>query len=128
MTANDAAFRALAKAFANDPRVSPPGDERGRFGSNGFKVDGKIFAMSVAGALVVKLPKVEIDAIVAEGRGERLTMGKGRVMKEWLVVREPPAKWRAIVTRARLFVGDGDMRGRAVPRAVDKRVKARTSR
>jgi hypothetical protein len=106
MTTIDAAFRALAETFANDPRVTPPAEARGRFGANGFKVDGKIFAMCVGDALVVKLPKDEIDAAVAEGRGERLRMGKGRVMKEWLVVHEPPAKWRAIVARARELVGD----------------------
>lgn len=107
MTATDTAYHALARVFAGDPRVTPPTETRGRFGANGFKVDGKIFAMCVGGSLVVKLPKDEIDAAVAEGRGERLRMGEGRVMREWLVVHEPPTKWSAIVGRARRFVGDG---------------------
>lgn len=102
--APDAAYHALASAFARDPRVTPPADVRGRFGANGYKVDGKIFAMSVGGALVVKLPKGEIDAAIAAGHGERLAMG-GRVMKEWLVVTGAPATWKAFVRRARAFVG-----------------------
>jgi len=107
VTASDAAYRALAKAFARDPRVTPPAEERGGFGSNGYRVDGKIFAMRVGGALAVKLPKTEVDAAVAEGRGERLRMG-GRVMKEWLVVNSPPTKWNAVVKRSRKFVGGGE--------------------
>lgn len=101
---SDSAYRALAEAFVHDARVTPPVAGRGRFGSNGYKVDGKVFAMRVDGALVVKLPQREIAAAIAEGRGERLTMG-GRAMKEWLVVKSPPARWRAIAERARAFVG-----------------------
>lgn len=101
--APDAAYHALAREFARDPRVTPPAAERGRFGANGYKVDGKVFAMSVGGALVVKLSKREVDAAIAAGQGERLAMG-GRVMKEWLVVDGSPATWRALARRARAFV------------------------
>jgi len=59
--------------------------------------------MSVRGALVVKLPAREVDEAVAGGRGERLVMGRGRVMKEWLVVHKERL-WSAIARRARDFV------------------------
>lgn len=100
----DAAYAALARAFEGDPSVTPPNETRGKFGANGLRVDGKIFAMSVRGALVVKLPRNEIDDAVAAGRGERLSMGRGRVMKEWLVVHEAEDRWPAIARRARAFV------------------------
>jgi len=99
-----AAYRALAAAFADDPRVTPPAEERGRFGSNGYAVDGKVFAMSVDGALVVKLSKADVDAAIADGHGARLTMGT-REMKEWLVVTAPASRWRDYAERARRFVG-----------------------
>lgn len=105
------AYAALVRAFADDPRVSAPEPRRGAFGTNGLKVDGKIFAMLVRGALVVKLPKAEVDAAVADGRGERLSMGEGRVTKEWLVVHTPPSTWLALASRARAFVGAPARRG-----------------
>jgi len=100
----EAAYAALASKLTADARVTPPADKRGKFGSNGFKVDGKVFAMWVRGALVVKLPQSEVDAAVAAERGERLSMGK-RVMKEWLVVREDEHRWPAIARRACAHVG-----------------------
>lgn len=99
----DAAFTVLVRTFRADPRVTLPSASRGKFGSNGLKVDGKIFAMSLRGALVVKLPASEIDEAVSAGRGERLSMGR-RVMKEWLVVHEDGRHWPAIARRARAFV------------------------
>lgn len=108
---SDAAYGALARGFADDPRVTLPTERRGKFGGNGLKVDGKVFAMWVRGALVVKLPRSEIDAAVAAARGERLSMGPGRVMKEWLVVHEARHRWPAIARRARAFVA-GEIRPR----------------
>lgn len=98
------AFAGLVRTFAGDRRITLPEAKRGKFGSNGLKVDGKIFAMWVRGALVVKLPQREVDDAVAAARGERLSMGRRHVMKEWLVVREDQRRWPAIVCRARQFV------------------------
>lgn len=101
------AFSRLTRAFADDPRVSLPasGSTRGRFGTNGLRVDQKIFAMWVAGALVVKLPSAEVDEAVAANHGSRLEMGKGRVMREWLVVDRPEREWLELAKRALRFVG-----------------------
>lgn len=98
------AYAALSAVFADDEAVTAPSAKRGKFGTNGFKVHGKVFAMWAQGALVVKLPSAEVEASVADGRGERFTMGAGRVMREWLVVREPTSRWPDIVRRARAFV------------------------
>ena len=101
----DPAYARLTRSFTGDERVTLPADKRGKFGSNGLKVDGKIFAMWVRGALVVKLPKADIDTLAAAGHGERLSMGPGRVIKEWLVVKQPERKWLELARRAHAFVG-----------------------
>jgi hypothetical protein len=77
------------------------------FGDNGEKVNGKLFALDVRGALVVKLPKARVDALVAAGKGTRFEPGPGRVMKEWLVVDAPPATRAALKREARAFVDGG---------------------
>ena len=103
-TQGEAAYAALARKLGADTLAAVPGAKRGQFAGNGLKVDGKVFAMWVRDALVVKLPPSEIEAAVAAERGERLSMGK-RVMKEWLVVREDERRWPAIARRARAYVG-----------------------
>jgi TfoX/Sxy family transcriptional regulator of competence genes len=37
------------------------------FGSDGLKVDGKVFALSVRGGLVVKLARARVEGLVASG-------------------------------------------------------------
>jgi TfoX/Sxy family transcriptional regulator of competence genes len=102
-----AAFEGIVAAFARDPRVTPPAAERGAFGSNGLKVDGKIFAMLVRGSLVLKLPREVVEALVASGRGEPFETGGGRVMKEWVVIRDVQAKWLELAREAHAFVDGG---------------------
>lgn len=102
-----AAYQTLVRSFADDERVTLPTGTRGRFGEASLRVDGKIFAMWVRDALVVKLPPASIDAAIAAGRGERLAMGPKRVMRQWLVVREPEKRWAAIARRALEYVSEG---------------------
>ncbi len=75
-----------------------------RFGTNGLKVNGKLFAMSVRGKLVVKLPKDRVDTLVASGVGERFDPGHGRVMKEWLEVAGAKTSWVDLTKEAHDFV------------------------
>jgi TfoX/Sxy family transcriptional regulator of competence genes len=104
-----AAYASLGRRFADQPRVTLPASKRGKFGSSALKVDGKIFAMLVRGALAVKLSPGEVESAKIAGRGEPLAMGRGRVMKEWLLVNEPPQRWYAVAERARAFVA-GEVR------------------
>lgn len=97
-------FAALVAAFEKTPGVTREGTG---FGSAGLKVGGKIFAMLVRGALVVKLPRARVDAFVVAGEGERYDPRRdGRLMKEWLVA--GPAldeDWLSLAREALAFVG-----------------------
>jgi hypothetical protein len=72
--------------------------------SSVLNVNGKIFAMCRKGELVVKLPKERVDELVAERKGVRFDPGRGRTMKEWIVI--PPRKedWLRIANEAYGFV------------------------
>lgn len=103
-------YAGLVAAFSGQPGVThlQDGPPSNAFGSTALKINKKIFAMLVRGALVVKLPRQRVDAIVAAGDGERFdpSNGRGRVMKEWLVVSPALAEeWLALATEALAFVG-----------------------
>ena len=104
MTRRATAFQAVVAAFADDRRVEPPSENRTSFGSNGLRIDGRIFAMLVRDSLVVKLPRQRVAELIETGRGEPFDAGKGRPMKEWVVIRAPPAAWIALAREARAFV------------------------
>jgi TfoX/Sxy family transcriptional regulator of competence genes len=73
--------------------------------NNGLRVSGRIFAMLVAGELVVKLPVDRVDELVDSGRARRFDAGKGRPMKEWASVPASASRrWKALVEEARTFV------------------------
>ena len=96
------AFEKLARGFLDDPDVST-----GRmFGSEGLKINGKVFAMNVKGDLVVKLPAGRCSSLVEQGHARPFDPGHGRLMKEWVAV--PPERardWRCLAEEARAFVG-----------------------
>ncbi len=97
-------YAALVDEFLGQPGVLQGGQG---FGSQGLKVHGKIFAMLVRGRLVVKLPKAQVDALVAAGDGTRFDpRNDGRLMKEWLVL-DPTTqdRWLSLAREALAFVG-----------------------
>lgn len=78
------------------------------FGANALKVDGRIFAMSDDAGLVLKLPRDRVAALVASGAGLPFDAGKGRPMKEWVIVPWPSRDAsRALAEEALAFVGAG---------------------
>lgn len=79
---------------------------RGRFGANGLKIGGKLFAILSHGSLVLKLPRARVDALVASGDGVRFDPRRnGRLMKEWLVlVPDSHQDWFALAREAMAFV------------------------
>jgi len=76
------------------------------FGAAALRVHGKIFAMLVTDTLVVKLPRQQVDALIAAGEGERFApRHDGRLMKEWVVV-SPTSEgdWLPLAREALAFV------------------------
>ncbi|HVA52489.1 MAG TPA: hypothetical protein VNF05_03135 [Acidimicrobiales bacterium] len=55
--------------------------------SEGLKSGGKFFAFTRHGELVVKLPRERVTQLIAEGTGSPFDAGKGRPMREWVVLR-----------------------------------------
>ena len=96
-------FASVVKAFANDPEVTPPGTGKG-FGSGALKVGKKIFAMvSSRSEFVVKLPPARVAELVTGGRGKYFDAGRGKPMKEWLVVTAGESTWIHLAREAREF-------------------------
>ena len=72
--------------------------------SLGVKVNGRIFAMLVKGKFVAKLPGDRVDALVQSGVAERFDPGHGRLMKQWVALRDEEARWVKLALEARDFV------------------------
>ena len=98
-------YESLVRSFLAGSRLVRIGEGKG-FGSTGqLKVYGKIFAMLVRRELVVKLPSDRVDALVDSGDGERFDAGKGKPMREWLVLSPTSRKsWLALAREAMTFV------------------------
>ena len=106
----------LLRTLRSDPKLAPIVDAfektksgARKFGSNGLKVDGKLFALFTQGTLVVKLPKDRVAALVASGVGKPFDPGHGRLMKGWLTVTSTTTAWTDLAKEAHGFVS-----GRAV--------------
>jgi hypothetical protein len=103
-------FAKLVAALRRHQGVTPPSASTGRFGSAALRVRGKIFAMvSSRGEFVVKLPASRIDALIRVGDGTRFNPGRGRIMREWLVVASTSkTSWLRLATEAMVFVSGTD--------------------
>lgn len=86
---------------------APPAAGRRKFGDGALKVGGKIFAMVSRDALVVKLPRRRVEALVASGAGRPYDPGSGRVMKEWVALDGASDAWLPLAREAREFVRGG---------------------
>ena len=105
----------VIEAFRADPGLTPVIQEfeankasgARKFGSNGLKVNGKLFALFTQGTLVVKLPKERVTALIAAKAGKAFDPGHGRLMKEWVALTSPKASWIDLAKEAYRFVRDG---------------------
>jgi hypothetical protein len=95
----DAGLAAIARDI--DARKAAGGR---KFGSNGLKVNGKLFALFTQETLVVKLPRERVAALGAAKIGKPFDPGHGRLMKEWLMVTSPKASWIDLAREAHAFV------------------------
>jgi len=84
--------------------VTPPRGGSG-FGRSALRFQGKIFAMHVRGALVLKLPAERVEALVRAGEGVHFDANKGTPMREWLSL-DPGSglPWLPLATEALDFV------------------------
>jgi hypothetical protein len=98
------AFERVAAALTLEGCVDDAAASSRGFGSAALKVDGKIFAMPVKGALVVKLPASRVSSLVESGIGTQYDPGHGRLMKEWVVLQGAESRWLEFAREAREFV------------------------
>jgi hypothetical protein len=100
-----ARFEDLVTEFNGVDGVTPPRGGAG-FGRSALRYRGKIFAMHVRGALVVKLPADRVAALVAAGHGAHFDANKGTPMREWFAANpdnDPAANWSALAAEALAF-------------------------
>lgn len=81
----DPGFAAFVAALVGRDGVTLGSGRRG-FGSDALQVGGRIFAMHRRGRLVLKLPRERVATLVASGDGEPFDAGKGKPMKEWIML------------------------------------------
>jgi hypothetical protein len=104
----DAVFARIVASLGDDRAVTPPSRAGG---AKGLKVNGKLFAMTSKGSLVVKLPRARAAELVAAGTGTRFDPGHGRLMNEWVTIAlERSRLWGGLVEEARQFVGGNSPR------------------
>jgi hypothetical protein len=103
-------FERLVAATAGRDGVEAPAGGGG-FGARALTIDGRIFAMPNDAGLALKLPADRVAALIAAGDGLPFDAGKGRPMREWVIV--PPrtdAEWVALAEEALAFVSAGRAR------------------
>ena len=97
-------FSVLVAALAGRDGVALGSGKRG-FGSGALQVDGHIFAMVSGGRLVLKLPPDRVSGLIADGDGSPFDAGKGRPMREWVVLEDGAAgSLLQLAREARAFV------------------------
>ena len=78
------------------------------FASTSMKTSGKMFAfLQRKQRLVVKLPELRVNELIAAGAGERYDPGDGRLQREWVVVTANESHvWLKLATEAEAYVAN----------------------
>jgi hypothetical protein len=96
-------FEDLVDEFNDVEGVTPPRGGSG-FGRGALRYRGKIFAMFVRDALVLKLPAPRVDELVQAGHGTHFDANKGTPMREWFTVGpDCPLPWPGLANEALAF-------------------------
>ena len=99
----DIHFASIVQKMLKDQEVT----RAKMFGVSGIKTGRKMFAMSMKGKLIVKLPKGRVNALVAPNKGKHFyhLFDKSRVMKEWVVIEQKNKRnWIKLAQEAKAFV------------------------
>jgi hypothetical protein len=106
---SESRYADLVQRLAGRSGVTHISEGKG-FGSSGqLKVHGRIFAMLVRGALVLKLPRARVDELVEAGAGTRFDAGKGKPMREWFVLSSTSTRrWLPLAEEALDFVQEAE--------------------
>lgn len=77
------------------------------FGSTGLRTEsGKFAGFARGDELVVKLPAARVEELLASGEGSVFDAGRGRPMKEWVVLHpQDEAAMERYLLEAQEFVG-----------------------
>jgi hypothetical protein len=110
-----ARFEDLVIEFNDVEGVTPPRGGAG-FGRSALRYRGKIFAMFVRGALVVKLPAERVAVLVAAGHGAHFDANKGTPMREWFAADpnsgpDSPISWSDLAAEALAFASSQGSQG-----------------
>lgn len=98
-------FSGLVDSLAGHDGVNFAAGKRG-FGSGTLQVGGRIFAMVSQGRLVLKLPRERVAGLIAAGTGSPFDAGKGKPMREWVVLVDPTRQSSlSLAKEALAFVG-----------------------
>ncbi|MGI8913548.1 MAG: hypothetical protein ACR2JY_07140 [Chloroflexota bacterium] len=102
----DERYATLVETLSSDAGATLGLARKKGFGSAALQIGGRIFAMLSNSRLVVKLPRWRVNALTAEGVGERFDpRHNGRLTKEWLIL-EPGSdeEWLPLAREALEFV------------------------
>ena len=95
-------YAAVVAALCTEAGVSHDTSTRG-FGATTLRVHGKIFAMLASRErFVLKLPQARVAELLENGVGAPFDMGRGRVMREWVVITAADPSHRITLAREAL--------------------------
>lgn len=77
--------RLLERFHDHDDVELPDGTRRG-YGADGMRVNNQVFACTYQGRLMIKLPKTDVDDLIAAGLARPLAKPGQRPMREWALV------------------------------------------
>lgn len=77
------------------------------FGQGALTIGGTMFAVPHRFGLLLKLPAARVAALLQSGDGLAFDAGRGRAMKEWVVIKPGSAdSWQLLAVEALRFVRD----------------------
>jgi hypothetical protein len=99
-----ARYAELVEALLEAPAVTQ--SDRKGFGFAGLMIGGKLFATLRQDELLLKLPAVRVAALIDAGEARSFDAGRGRPMKQWVLVSAASPAWLQLAREALRFVRD----------------------